>query len=431
MWMLVALAGFVICLLNRSINRDFHLIRVPSITYALLFMILVVMVTAYSNGGIGANIFGSSKFGGRRYFYTILAVIGYLVLISRRIPPRRAILFTSLFFLSALTTLVPDLIGLAGSKSSILYELFPPDFTAVMAAAGETDQDFFRVLGLTFSSIGIFSAQLACYGLRGVFDLSKPWRAGIFLLALGACIYSGFRSFFVLMGLMFVIQFFTEGLHRTRLLPVLACVTLTCGLLLLPQVERLPLVVQRTLSVLNVRVSPLAKDNAQASSEWRLRMWKAVLPEVPGHLLLGKGYSMDPTAMYFSWGGRQLSDFDWAVVSGDYHNGPLSLVMPFGIWGIIAFAWFCTASLRYLYRNYRSGPAELSQLNTFLFACFIARLIYFLFVFGGFFGDLFYFTGLVGLSVSLNGPEPVKETQPEVEILEEELAERAYRDDYA
>lgn len=45
------------------------------------------------------------------------------------------------------------------------------------------------------------------------------------------------------------------------------------------------------------------------------------------------------------------------------------------------------------------------QINAFLLAVFVARAIFFLCVFGSFFGELFYFTGLAGLSMSLNGGE--------------------------
>jgi len=203
------------------------------------------------------------------------------------------------------------------------------------------------------------------------------------------------------------------------------------GGFVLTQAEKLPLVVQRTISFLPVNVSSTVKGSADTSLDWRLRMWRVVLPEVPGHLLLGKGYGLDPTAIYFSGDSSANSDFEWAVVSGDYHNGPLSLVIPLGIWGVIAFGWFCVASLRYLYRNYQTGAPELRPINTMLLSCFAARLVFFLIFFGGFWGDLFLFTGIVGLSVSLNGTEPVKEARPEAEILEEELAEQAYRDDYA
>ena len=433
LWMLVALVGLVISILNRSVNSNFRFISVPSVNLSLIFLLLVAGVTAYLTGGIGFQIFGSSSYGGRRYFYTLLAVIGYFVLTSQRTPLRYAGWLTSLFFLSSLTSMVPDVLGMAGNSTSFLYQLFPPDSTAVAAVAGQMEtSSMFRIFGFTLSSMGIFFALLACYGIRGVLDLSKPWRAALFILALAACGYSGFRSFLALMLITFAVQFFIEGLHRTRLLPILVGLFLVGGGLMLTQSEKLPLVVQRTISFLPVKVSAVAKASADTSTEWRLQMWRAVLPEVPKHLLLGKGYSIDATAMYFSGDYNNHIDegYGWALVSGDYHSGPLSLVMPFGIWGIIAFSWFCYAALKYLYRNFQSGPPELHLINTFLLTCFVARLIFFLFVFGGFYSDLYHFTGLLGLSVSLNGAEPEPRTVLEPEILEEPSG-TALRDDYA
>jgi len=29
-----------------------------------------------------------------------------------------------------------------------------------------------------------------------------------------------------------------------------------------------------------------------------------------------------------------------AELAGDYHNGPLSVIIPFGVFGVIAFVWF-------------------------------------------------------------------------------------------
>ena len=73
-----------------------------------------------------------------------------------------AALLTALFFLSSLTALVPDILGFAGNSSSFLYQLFPPDSTAVQAISGEMETlSMFRIFGFTFSSVGIISAMLA------------------------------------------------------------------------------------------------------------------------------------------------------------------------------------------------------------------------------------------------------------------------------
>ena len=61
-------------------------------------------------------------------------------------------------------------------------------------------------------------------------------------------------------------------------------------------------------------------------------------------------------------------------------------------------------AFRYLLWNYRHGHSELVRINTFLLVLFIAKVLFFIFVFGGFYSDIYVFAGIAGLSVSLNGP---------------------------
>jgi hypothetical protein len=61
------------------------------------------------------------------------------------------------------------------------------------------------------------------------------------------------------------------------------------------------------------------------------------------------------------------------------------------------------ASLRVLYRNYRYSLPELKVCNTFLLAHFMAQLLCFFVTFGSFAEHFYVFTGIIGLSVSLNG----------------------------
>jgi len=115
-----------------------------------------------------------------------------------------------------------------------------------------------------------------------------------------------------------------------------------------------------------------------------------------------------------------------ALVAGDYHSGPFSVVLPFGLPGVAAVAWFLWAAIRVLYRNFRYGDPAFKRINGFLFAFFLAKTVYFLILFGSFHSDLVGFVGLVGMSISLNRgvakpglvpvpvvkPEPVKSLVP-------------------
>src|SRR5262249_19203035 len=150
-------------------------------------------------------------------------------------------------------------------------------------------------------------------------------------------------------------------------------------LLLLPQVESMPLMVQRALSFLPaVRMDPVAREGAQGSTEWRVEMWKEALPQVPKYFIKGKGYVIDPSDLFMAevaafHGGFGIQAAG-ALVAGDYHNGPLSLLIPFGIFGLVGFMWLIVASLRLLYFHYRYGDPALHRINTFLLAAFVAKV---------------------------------------------------------
>jgi Na+/proline symporter len=90
------------------------------------------------------------------------------------------------------------------------------------------------------------------------------------------------------------------------------------------------------------------------------------------------------------------------ALSFDYHNGPLSVVLPFGIWGVIVFLWFMAASLRVVYCNFRYGDPSLQTINTFLWAILLFQFGGFMFG-GAFANDMMRFIGPLGLSIAING----------------------------
>jgi hypothetical protein len=157
-------------------------------------------------------------------------------------------------------------------------------------------------------------------------------------------------------------------------------------------------------------------------------MWEALLPQIPKHLLLGEGYAItmeDFQMMGVGTAGTAGTAFQTVdpsqqglALARDFHNGPLSVVLPFGIWGVIAFLWFMSAGLPVMYRNFRHGNPALRTINTFMWVHYIYLCISFL-IFGGSLAvDLMFFSGDLGLSIALNGgvcrpaPQPVREIEP-------------------
>ena len=409
LWMVLAFVSLFFAIVGRAVSADREFIHVPALTWSLLVLLGVVLATALMTGGVGIKTFGSQNYGGKGYFIIASAIAGYFALSNQTIPRSRAQWYIAFFFLSGLSAVMSNLTYLAGSKFYFLYEFFPTDLAMDQAAADTMFQnDMVRISGLVWASQALYGFLLARYGIQGLFDFARPWRAFFLVGAAALSLFSGFRTGAVLFGLTFAILFCVEGLWKTRTLFAVLLVGGIIALAALPFVDRMPMSVLRALSFLPIKIDPVIKQAAQDSTDWRLDIWRSLWPEVPRYLFKGKGYSIDQRelmqvqdAAMRGYGTSQ----EVALFAGDYHNGPLSVVIPFGIYGVVAFLGFLGLGLRVLYNNHRYGDQTLRQINAFLLATFMARALLFILVYGSFFAELFYFTGILGLTVSLNGGE--------------------------
>jgi len=309
-----------------------------------------------------------------------------------------------LFFLGALTAGVGNLAPLVNPAFYFLFLPFPVDSSAIQIINSEATIFDTRLGGLPIASSAVFCFMLAHYGIRDIFNLKKWWRLPLLFCVVAVTLLGGFRGILIMFILSFAILFYLEGLANTRLLPALVLFALLGGVLMIPLTSHLPIAMQRALSFLPLDVDPIARDGARASTQWRLDMWKHLLPQIPQYLLVGKGYAIDASELNMMQAGMTQgnSGSEGAELAGDYHNGPLSVIIPFGIFGVIGFLWLIFASFRVLHRNYKFGDPLYKKANTFLFAYFIARTVAFFFMFGSLYSELVVFTGLVGLSISLN-----------------------------
>ena len=405
-WMAMAAISLSIGIFQYALNRDLKFLYVPSMAHPLIFLTVVVLTTAYLTGGIGLKAFGSAVYGGKNYVGIVAAVIAFFALTSRQIAPNHVMFYVPVFFLSTIVGVIGEFAWVLPAQFNFLYLVFPIINMDSLAQQGTSvyvaTEEITRITGLCYPALGVFYAMLARYGIRGIFMGSKPWRLIVLVVMVGIGSLSGFRSIMIMFGMVFVVLFFLERLHRTQLLPIFAVVGLLGGVLMVPFANRLPFTIQRSLAFLPIDIEPAARISAQVSSDWRVQMWKDVLPEIPKHLLLGKGYGFSgrEQEMLFITGDSSAAV---AAMAGDYHNGPLSVIIPFGIFGVFGFLWFLWAGFRVVYHNYKFGDPAYRQANTFLFAYYFAKVIFFFVVFGALVGDLFIFAGLVGLSISLNG----------------------------
>ena len=362
----------------------------------------MILVTARITGGISFKFMGGDTYGGRNYVAVLAAIVGYFAIINRRIPTKRAFLYVALFFLGAGTVAIANLPGLINPFFNFLFMFFPVENVdalteqhSVVAAAAPI---IGRVSGLAPLGLGVFYTMLARYGIRGVLDTSKPWRFGVFCFFILASLGGGFRGGLITICMILALLFYVEGLQHTRLLvPVVFGFLAVVGLLGL-FAPRLPLAMQRSLAVVPfIEIDPVVRMDAESSTGWRLQVWRDVLPEIPQHLVIGKGYGFS--------GGEQAAlrgTLAATELVGNYHNGPLSVIIPFGLFGAIGFIWLVVAGIRVLHQNYQFGDPAYHRLNfSVRLLCHKSRVLLsclWLVPFG-----YARFSGGLALSISLNG----------------------------
>jgi hypothetical protein len=419
LWTIFAVLTFGMGVVHRVMgHRSF--LSAPELTKPILMLATVVLVTMKVRGGLGLRAFGSVSFGGKHYFYVLAGILGYFALTSQPIAVAKSGRAAKWFFLSGLSFVLSNLIYVLGPAFYLVYFFVSPD-----AAMGQAQADFEqnmvrRFAGLGPCSIGLLCFVLARWGLRGVFQWHKPWRISLFLLAIVMGMFSGFRSVIALFGVLLFFQFFVEGLWKTGFFPAFALAVILCLAPVFLFANRMPMAIQRTLALLPVNIDPQVRLETTSSTEWRRDMWREVWPEVPNYLLVGKGYGIDPLDLYLTNEAVKMGIFqsyEESILAGDYHNGGLSVLMPFGIFGAIAFLWMLAAGIKVLYCNYRYGDSRLKSINAFLLSYFMAQCVIFFAVFGALDAPQSAFLGLLGLSVSLNSGVRRKMTQAKPNFL--------------
>jgi len=409
LWMLMTAVSLFFSILAKAMNRNQMQFLTPfNVALPLVLFGLVVFVTAQLTGGVGMRSVGSDVYGGKRYFFIWGSIVGFFALTARPIPAKQVKIITALFFLTGVTAIVSNLAFALGPGFYFLYFLFPAEWAVSQAYAQfnpEMSSGIMRLGGLSPACMAIVSFCLIRYGIKGLLDFSKWWRMCLFVGAVFLGLFSGFRAYLVVLGLVFAVQFVLEGLHRTKWMPM----TVMAGILflaaVLPFSDKLPLSAQRAISFLPVKIDPAARYDAEGSWEWRLNMWQTLLGEIPKYFWIGKGYAIDPMDLMLTDEAvrrGQAESYETALVAGDYHSGPLSVLLPFGILGAITFVWFLVASTRVLLANFKYGNPEYFTINCFLLASMIAKLIFYFFVFGAVNSDLAVFVGLVSLSIIVN-----------------------------
>jgi hypothetical protein len=421
LWMFMTATSLFLTILQHVLKRNVQFASVASVTLPLMFLAFVIVITAQLTGGIGLRSFGGDNMGGRRYIQLFCAIAGYFAITSHRIVEGKAPIYVALYFLGTLTAIIGSITPWMPAGLHMIYLLFPVESLDNLQRGVATEN--LRLGGVSLAAMGIIYWILARHSFKGLLltserwrflplqfrgglGIHQPWRLIALFVMIWIMLQGGYRSNVIILGLIFGSLFFLEGLHRSKYAPALILGVVLVAAVALPFADKMPFTVQRSLSFLPIELDPAARENAKASNEWRLRIWEQVIPTIPRYLLIGKGYGIDSRELQAV---QAVSDFragndgTGAELAQDYHNGPLSLIIPLGIFGTIGFLWFLGASFRVLLRNFRHGDPGNHRINTFLLAYFITRVMFFFVIYGSFQNELAVFTGIVALSAAING----------------------------
>ena len=420
----MVVASLTISVVERILNREQPFVPAASVRWPLLALLVVVSFTAELTGGFGFRSLGSDVYGGKKYATLFIGILSFFAITARSIPKEKANLYILLYCAGSFFNFISDLYPLIPSPLRFIYLFFPISDNSMDEWGNfELNLGVTRLSGIAGTGGAIFFWLLARYGIRDLFLTGKLWRPALFILAFTLSFLGGFRSAIIGALLVFGLIFILEKMHRSILMLPIILIGLMGSVALVPLASHLPYTFQRALAFLPLKIDPEARLDAQGSTQWRLDIWQALLPEVPKYLLLGKGYAFSAEVFNESMGRNATfqKNIDAAqnplALSSDFHSGPLSVVISFGLWGVLAWLWYWVAGFRVVWRNYHYGDPAIRHLNLFLFAMFVCKCVGFLFIFGNLVEDVGSFAGVIGLSLALNHGitrPPPRQTNPAI-----------------
>jgi len=303
--------------------------------------------------GIGFRLLGSNEAGGMRYIIIYLGVLTLWFIPTLHLRPsslRKALIGYVLF--SFLPVLGEAVLLLTNGAVYQHYYFIKTGF-----GLDDTFQGVVTGTGARFTSASSLGRALLYlpFFLYPFERRTYKYYIGFSVLALGFILYSGFRSIliaFVFFVATILFSFFRK--HWFALLSVFGTLGVTGWAAVVVFFEHLPYGVQRTLSFLPfINASTAAMSDATGSSAFRIGTWEIAVQEIPEYLWLGRGLTYSLREVHLLTSGPYLEGrnfiYGWLT---NLHNGPLEVLIYFGIPGVVLFSLFLwrtsLLSVRYL-----------------------------------------------------------------------------------
>lgn len=391
---ILLVVGYVVIQFIMTDRRSFSF-GPPSIWIPLAIIVAILLYHWGRGGGIGLTMFGGEASGGRRFFTILLGILALPAILW--FPPLedkwlRAVPF--LYFVGNVFEFFPWLLStLAPGIAPTIYRFYTTvnlDAYATSSGLYETTVTRFGPLGLM--GLGLQVALISFYPAK-VWVRPNYWFVPFLsALCLVGVIFSGFRSFLFNYLLVSALALFFSVRWISFLLVPVGAIVISVLCLGQGSAFNLPLSIQRTLSPLPGNWSPVARETADSSDDFRREIQKIYREEFMKESgFFGDGYKYDQKFMWdrvLSFSERERLRGPEETARGfiqvrDHHVGWVAVHHPIGTVGFIAFVFLCVASMVFVFRSiWRVPRGLLTPPQVWASALLVQGIISFFTVFG-------------------------------------------------
>ena len=353
--------------------------------FIILFFLNMLLIIAVRGFGMGS--LGGSQYGGKAYILLTIAFLFYFAAPQVHLKERHIrLLFWGAFICSWIPAIVQASMYITGGATWVVAQFFDLSSRAMVSAVelgGQTETVRWSEAYHIAQVVLMIALIVPGIRRRRVISLGLVALAGFLILI------TGFRGQLIWLGVMCFWWMIYNSEKRMATLGIFILLGVVGWLAVLATVSYLSFPMQRALSFLPLvadRMSdPDALMQAQKSFDFRLEVWDLAWKNIPQYLLIGRGLLMDITGwawLQASWYGRPEFFYDFHA----YHSGLYSLLIDFGLFGLVAGTGFMLAVCSRAWQSVRKYCGRrkdlLSAFYVFLTIRFSYSVIAFFLVYG-------------------------------------------------
>lgn len=354
------------------------------------FAAITIMLMAVRGSGI--RMLGSSTWGGMIYVNIFAGIAFYFAIQGLTISKKQ---IRWVLWGSALCGLLGALSALQGWATEVEGE----------TSVGASRLSWLRPLVWAFLPL-VFAIKW------------KKWVSALLWLAVvGAIAATGFRSQLVAVMAITGIYGFFRAKNKPAYMIGSALVAVALWGAVVVSSPFMPKGIQRAISfVPGAAIDQRMMTDAEGSIDWRVEIWEYCLSQSKQYLLIGRGSAFDVRETSASVTTSDIATYTpwFAYETRSYHSGPLTLLIDYGLPGLIVALWLTFAVMRRFWR----AATEFRGANTLeeRFALIsIANLLWFWPAFYLVFGSAPGFAKLIASTaavvVIVNSVRKLKETE--------------------